>query len=77
MMPQMSLYFDEALASRVAKGAKRERVSVSRYVSRLLNERMDDNWSDDFLETLGSVSDKSFKRPRQPGFSSDSKREVL
>jgi hypothetical protein len=76
-MPQMSLYFDEMLASRVTKEAKKKQVSVSRYVGDILRGSMGDKWPNEFLATLGSVKDKSFVRPKQPHTSSDSKREGL
>jgi hypothetical protein len=76
-MPQMSLYFDEDLASEIQKNARKEKVSVSKYVSDALRQRMSDEWTEDFLSALGAVRDASFVRPAQPDFSFDAKRGKL
>lgn len=73
----MSLYFDESLAHKVTKRAKRENVSVSKYVSDIIRSNMDGEWADDFLSSLGSIKSDSFKRPAQPDFALDSKRETI
>jgi len=41
-MPQVSLYFDETLAQMVSSKAKKDAVSVSKYVSTILDQHFRD-----------------------------------
>ena len=67
-MPQMSLYFDEALASQVTERAKKERVSVSHYVADIIRAHINDEWSSEFLACFGSLAHGELKRPEQGDF---------
>jgi hypothetical protein len=73
----MSLYFDENLALDVSKRARKKSLSVSKYVSDILRANMDDEWTEEFLSSLGSVGADSIERPTQPDFALDSHREKM
>ena len=62
-MPQMSLYFDEALAKQVTESAKKEDKPVSRYVADVLRAHLHDQWTPEFLACLGSLEPGMLKRP--------------
>ncbi|MDR1304592.1 MAG: hypothetical protein LBK76_05140 [Verrucomicrobiales bacterium] len=78
-MSQLSLYLDDHTILSVQKGAKAARTSLSKYVARILTEHFagNGNWSDDFLATLGSITDETFTTPEEPATTADARRERL
>ena len=76
-MPQVSLYFDEKLTKFVTEGASRDKQSVSKFVSTILYLRINDQWPDQFIESLGSLSGSDLTRPSQPKHELDVPREKL
>jgi len=76
-MPQVSLYFDDRLVQVVTERARRDKLSVSKYVSTILYQHIDDQWPDQFLESLGSLSGSDLARPSQPVPELDVPREKL
>ena len=76
-MPQVSLYFDDRLARVVTERADRDRLSVSKYVSTILYQHINDQWPDQFIESLGVLSDSNLARPGQPEEEFDAQREQL
>jgi len=76
-MPQMSLYFDAALAKQVTEHAKKEQKPVSRYVADVLRERINDEWSPEFLACFGALKPGELVRPDQGDFADDAPRATL
>ena len=76
-MPQMSLYFDEALAKQVTEHAKKEQVPVSRYVANVLREHINDEWSPEFLACFGALAHSKLERPDQGDWADDAPRATL
>ena len=76
-MPQVSLYFDSQLAQVISEKANKNHLSVSRYVSNILYQHIGDEWPDQFLAVLGSLSDGDLQRPEQLEFSEDSPRATF
>ena len=74
-MPQMSIYFDEALANVVHEQALKNNLSVSKYVSTILYRHLGDEWPESFVKSLGSLGHGDLVRPAQPSLSLDAKRE--
>lgn len=76
-MPQVSLYFDDKLAHTVSDLAKRDNVSVSKYVSNILYQYINDEWPAGYFESLAMLGDIDLQRPVQPSTNLDSTREKL
>ena len=62
-MPQLSLYIDQETLDKVSAAARASNSSVSKLVSKILARDLSDQWSPEFLATLGSVTDRSLTRP--------------
>ena len=76
-MPQVSLYFDEKLAHTVNDRASMHNISVSKYVSTILYQHINDQWPEGYFESLGTLADIDLLRPAQPSMTSDAARERL
>jgi len=76
-MPQISLYIDEPTLKKVENAALREHVSISKWVAEQIRARVDPVYPGNFEDLFVSIADESFRRPAEPVFSSDSKRETL
>ena len=65
-MPQLHLYVPEKVAAEVARKAKAKGVSVSRYLSELVQQRIATAWPDRYLEqVVGSCQGRRLSRGRQ------------
>lgn len=77
-MPQLSLYLDDETMEKLRADAKRENLSLSKHVAKLIREnRSGDGWSERFWETYGSLADTDFSRPEQPDWELDAHREIV
>jgi len=76
-MPQISLYIDESTLRKVEDAAARQRVSISKWVAEQIRARLEPVYPADFADLFGAVTDSNFKRPAQPQFNRDSRREEL
>jgi hypothetical protein len=76
-MPQLSLYIDEKTLKKIAVAAKIEKLSISKFVVKRLNESMHDSWPDKFEEIFGSINDDSFDVVDSLKFENDASRETL
>ncbi len=76
-MPQISLYIDEATLKKLEKAARKQRISISKWVAQNIRAVLDPAYPADFAGLFGSVSDRSFSRPGQPEQNLDSTRETL
>jgi len=73
-MPQISLYVDEPTLKKIETAAKRQHVSISKWVSEQLRSRIEPVYPLGFEDLFGSISDKTFIRHDEPPFSLDSPR---
>jgi len=73
--PQVSLYIDRVLYKEVESAAKKKEKSLSKFVSDILKEHLDDEWPEEFFEAVGSIDDESFQLPEEIPETLDSKRE--
>jgi len=76
-MSQVTIYLDEPTLKRVKSAAKREHASVSHWVKQQLTVALEDEWPKDYFSVFGALRDRSFKRPKQPAWRQDHKREEL
>jgi len=76
-MPQISLYIDDATLTKLEKAARKQRISISKWVAQNIRSVLDPAYPADFAGLFGSIADKSFARPDQPEPSLDCDRENL
>ena len=76
-MPQISLYIDEPTLKKVESAAKRQRLSISKWVAQQIRSKVDPVYPKDYENLFGSISDATFLEPKELERSSDVKREEL
>ena len=76
-MPQLSLYIDEKTLKKIAVAAKIEKLSISKFVVKKLNESMHNSWPDNFDKIFGSINDDSFDVVESLKIENDASRETL
>ena len=76
-MPQLSLYIDELTLKKIELAAKIENVSISKFVTKKLNESLHDSWPDNFESLFGSIQDDTFMPIDSLSFNDDIHRENL
>ena len=76
-MPQLSLYLDEKTIHTIETEAKKEHLSMSRWVARQIHRSLEDRWPDYYDDLYGSISDETFRRPSPSTFDKDTPRETL
>jgi len=76
-MSQLTIYLDRSTLKRVQSAAKREHSSVSRWVKEQVTAALEDAWPKDYFSVFGALRDKRFKRPKQPNWKQDRRREEL
>jgi len=76
-MPQLSLYIDEKTLRKLEAAASIEKVSVSKYAVRKLNEALNSGWPVNYDSLFGSIQDESFVAESAAPFESDVPREKL
>jgi hypothetical protein len=63
-MPHLNIYVDEPAGKLIAKAAKRESLSLSRWArEKLLAAAGSPEWPAGYRELLGSIKDKKFVAP--------------
>ncbi|MFW6138077.1 MAG: toxin-antitoxin system, antitoxin component [Spirochaetota bacterium] len=76
-MPQLSLYIDEQTLKKIEIAAKLEKLSISKYVVKKLNESINKSWPQNFQSLYGSIQDETFNIPEEIDHAIDSQREEL
>jgi hypothetical protein len=76
-MPQISLYIDKDTLSRIERIAHHDRMSISKWVGSNIKTLIDDVYPEGYFSLFGSMNDISIRRPESPGFSNDTRRELL
>lgn len=74
-MPQISLYIDEATLKKVEDSARKEHLSLSKWVARLIRTRVANEYPADFGDLFGSITDDSYTVPDDISFAADIERE--
>ena len=71
-MPHLNIYVDEPSAKVIAKAAKREALSLSRWArGKLLAAAGAPEWPADYRAVLGSIHDESFVAPAESALGQD------
>jgi len=76
-MAQISLYLPEDRMEKLRKRAEGQNLSISAYVSKIIDDDENNTWPDWFFDLAGSVDDETFVRPEQPSFDLDIPRMPL
>ena len=74
-MPQVSIYVDRETLKKIARAAKKERSSVSKWVQKSIRRSLGSGWPDSYEKLFGSLEDMDFDRPPQGSFDDDVRRE--
>jgi hypothetical protein len=56
-MSQITIYLEPDLAQRMREAAEAEGISQSKWIARLVEERLDDMWPPEVLSLAGSMPD--------------------
>jgi len=59
-MPTRSVYLSDDLYEKVRSFAKREGVSLSAYISKVLKEGLDNRWPEGYFDLVGSLKDDEY-----------------
>jgi len=71
-MPHLNIYVDEPSAKVIARAAKRESLSLSRWArGKLLAAAGAPEWPTDYREVLGSIDDDTFVAPTESAVGHD------
>jgi len=76
-MPQLSLYIDDLTLKKIEQAAKVEKLSLSKYVVKKLNESITNSWPGNYDSLFGSIDDASFVEPESQSFAQDRPRPSL
>lgn len=76
-MPQISLYIDENTLRKVEIAAKKQRISISRWVTQLIRSRVEPEYPPHYEDLFGSIQDESFAAAPEIPFAADAPREEM
>ena len=74
-MPQLSLYIDKETLERIELAARKEHLSLSKFVVSRVRESLDRRWAPTVTDLFGSITDPSFRV--EPTAGADIDRESL
>ena len=74
-MPQLLLHIDENTLHKIMTAAKAEKLSLSEFVVKKLNESMNNSWLGSFESLFGALSDSSFAEVARLNYADDVARE--
>jgi hypothetical protein len=73
-MAQVTIYITKELEKKIINRSKREKLSISRWISMRLEKSLENEWPADYFSLFGSVKD--IERPPQPDPSLDKREEL-
>jgi len=76
-VPQISLYIDEKTLKKIENAAKRQHISISRWVAEQLRSKIELIYPAGFEDLFGSIQDETFVEPDEIAFDYDIQRETL
>ena len=76
-MAQLTLYVDEKILRQIESEARKEKSSVSRWVTHRLSLVLRRSWPARFLATAAALKDEGLKRRPRNDFASDARRVKL
>ncbi len=74
-MPQISLYIDEQTLKKVEMAARKQHVSISKWVSQHLKAKLAPEYPPDYKNLFGCIPKDALRRPDTPDFDLDAKRD--
>lgn len=72
-MPQISLYIDEETLSKVEKAAKKEHISISKWVGNNIKRSFDGQYPKDYFKVFGSIKDESMVAEKPADYNAEIK----
>ncbi|PIE70631.1 MAG: CopG family transcriptional regulator [Deltaproteobacteria bacterium] len=77
-MAQVTIYLDSTIESKLKKAAKSSQLSVSKWVAKIIEEKVTTQWSPEVVDLVGSWQDDfPTLEAIRAGIQCDSKREDL
>jgi hypothetical protein len=76
-MPQLSLYLDDETHRELEKRSNISKVSISKFVAKILKTHLSVGWPDGYFSLFGSITDESFDKQEVSDWSSDTPRMSL
>ncbi|MBI4397888.1 MAG: toxin-antitoxin system, antitoxin component [Candidatus Omnitrophica bacterium] len=76
-MAQLTLYVDEEMIHKIETAAKREHLSISKWVKQRLDLTLHHHWPKHYFDLFGALAHETLERPGQIDFSKDRKREKM
>jgi cytidylate kinase len=61
-MPQVSIYIDRYTLERIETVSRKEKLSLSKVVTKSIERYLNESWPEGYSELFGSIRDDSFKR---------------
>ncbi len=59
-MGQLSVYIDDDTLKKVEEAAKSENISISKWITKRLQNSFKTNWDEKFFSLFGAISDNTF-----------------
>jgi hypothetical protein len=75
-MPQVSIYIDRHTLERIETVSKKEKLSLSKVVTKSIERYLNESWPEAYSDLFGSIRDDSFKR-HNASLGKDAKRKQL
>ncbi|MCD6122500.1 MAG: hypothetical protein J7K04_11740 [Spirochaetales bacterium] len=76
-MAQLSLYIDENTLKKIEIAAKIENISISKFVTKKINDALRSSWPDKYDSLFGSITDETFGSIESLNNKNDIPREKL
>ena len=77
-MPHLNIYVEDNLLKYIKTSAKIQKLSMSKWIqNKIIANREKSKWPENYFDVFGSITDETFKRPKQPPLSADAPREEL
>lgn len=76
-MPQLSLYLDSDTMNMLRTNAAQENISLSKYVSSMLQNNTGSAWPKGYWDIYGALEDTSFVVPDEQSFDKDTPRPLF
>ena len=67
-MPQLHCYVPDKLAKRLQENARKEHLSVSKYLALLIAREVENQWPEGYFELFGGWAGEPLERPAQGVF---------
>lgn len=67
-MAQLHFYIPDLLAEKLKDKAKKEHLTVSKYIARLAKREVENEWPEGYFELFGKWQGEALERPEQLPF---------